>query len=118
MIAIPIIIQIVVIAIAVLNIVLFFKLWGATNDIRKIRNEICKTSQVQEEKPTAPEVSKPTTSTPGKNGFRVGDWVTTKDTPDRVLYIDRINNVGEFVCKTTNGEIAGTFKESQLLHER
>ena len=118
MIAIPIIIQIVVIAIAVLNIVLFFKLWGATNDIRKIRKEICKTSQVQEEKPAATEVRKPATSTPSKNGFSVGDWVTTKDTPDRVLYIDRINNTGEFVCKTTDGEIAGTFRESQLLHER
>lgn len=118
MIAIPIIIQIVVIAIAVLNIVLFFKLWGATNDIRKIRKEICKTSQVQEEKPVATEVRKPTTSTCSNNGFSVGDWVTTKDTPDRVLYIDRINNAGEFVCKTTEGEIAGTFRESQLLHER
>ena len=116
MIAIPIIIQIGVIVIAVLNIILFFKLWGATNDIRKIRNEICKTSQVQEEKPAAQEVRKPATST--RSGFNVGDWVTTKDTPDRVMYIDRINNTGEFVCKTTDGEIAGTFRESQLLHER
>lgn len=111
-------IGIILIVFGILWLILFFKLWGATNDIRKIRNEICKTSQVQEEKPTATEVSKPTTSTPSKNGFRVGDWVTTKDTPDRVLYIDRINNVGEFVCKTTDGEIAGTFKENQLLHER
>lgn len=118
MIAIPIIIQTVVIVIAVLNIILFFKLWGATNDIRKIRNEICKTSQIQEEKPVATEVRKPATSTPKGNSFNVGDWVTTKDTPDRVLYIDRINNVGEFVCKTTEGEIAGTFRESQLQHER
>lgn len=118
MIAIPIIIQIGVIVIAVLNIILFFKLWGATNDIRKIRNEICKTSQVQEEKPVATEVRKLAISTPGKNGFSVGDWVTTKDTPNSVMYIDRINNAGEFVCKTTDGEIAGTFRESQLLHER
>lgn len=118
MLAIPVIIYIILIVFAILQLILFFKVWGATNDIRKIRNEVCKTTQVQEEKPTAPEVRKPTTSTQKGNNFNVGDWVTTKDSPDRVLYIDRLNNVGEFVCKTTDGEIAGTFRESQLLHER
>lgn len=112
------IIDIILIVFGILWLILFFKFWGATNDIRKIRNEVCKTSQVQEEKPKAPEVRKPATSTPKGNSFNVGDWVTIKDSPDRVMYIDRINNLGEFVCKTTEGEIAGTFRESQLLHER
>lgn len=110
------IIDIILIVFGILWLILFFKLWGATNDIRKIRNEICTTPQPQEDKLTALEGRKPATST--HLGFNVGDRVTTKDTPDRVLYIDRINNVGEFVCKTTDGEIAGTFKENQLLHER
>lgn len=116
MIAIPIIIQIGVIVIAVLNIILFFKLWGATNDIRKIRNEICK--DVPAQKTANPTVGKSAAPMQENTEFTVGEWVTTKDNLNRVMYIDRINNIGEFVCKTSDGNVVGSFKDTELISAR
>ncbi len=37
---------------------------------------------------------------------------------DRVMYIDRINNIGEFVCKTPEGNVVGSFKDTELISAR
>ena len=97
---------------AILQIILFFKIWGATNDIRKIRNEICKPQQPKEEKPTAPEVRMPTTST--RSGFNVGDWVTSSDNAERLMYIVSIDNNGDYQCSTPEGDYVGTFSKNDL----
>ena len=102
--------------VAILCIILFFKLWGATNDIRKIRNEICK--DVPAQKTANPTVGKSAAPMQENTEFTVGEWVTTKDNLDRVMYIDRINNIGEFVCKTPDGNVVGSFKDTELISAR
>lgn len=84
--------------IAVLNIILFFKIWGACNNIAKMKD-------------TLTALSSTVSKTSG--GFKVGDHVILKK-ENRELIIDRINNVGEYVCINTSGATVGTFKEAEL----
>lgn len=117
MLAIPVIIYVILIIFGILNIILFFKLWGATNDIRKIRNAICG-SLPGSNKDNAAINQAPSATRTGTTQavFSVGDRVTAKDNYGEILYIDRINNVGECVCKRIiDGRIVGAFKGNQLV---
>lgn len=165
------VVLIIVIVFAVLQIMLFFKLWGATNDIKKIKNyitgnsdpmreglfnevdeelylghenkalEILKLAQYKLESnsnvystvensegkyrlKTIVEKINEIANKPNKSvsnnksasndkGFNIGDFVTAKNNPE-ILYIDRINNKGEYVCMTTGGEYAGAFSANDL----
>lgn len=117
MLAIPVIIYVILIIFGILNIVLFFKLWGATNDIRKIREAICSTVSQADDNATTAMKPIPSAARTGiaPTAFSVSDWVTAKDNPEEVMYIDRINNVGEYVCKATDGRIVGAFNADRLV---
>ena len=92
------IISLVSIIAGILNIILFFKLWSACNNLAKMRDTL-----------TACASTVAKTS----GGFKVGDHVILKR-ENRELVIDRINNVGDYVCVNTSGATVGTFKESEL----
>lgn len=106
MLTIPVIIYIILIVFAVLQLILFFKIWGATNDIAKIKDAITRPDQTAAN-PSAPQ----TNVTPHK--FDVGDNVMSKT--GKKMKIDRINNIGEYVCTDSDGNIIGAFKEIDLI---
>lgn len=107
MLTIPVIIYIILIVFAVLQLILFFKIWGATNDIAKIKDAITRPNQ------TAISPSAPQTNASQSRKFNVGDNVESR--AGQKMKIARINNIGEYVCTDTEGNIIGAFKEIDLL---
>lgn len=98
-----VIISIFIIVFAILQIILFFKLWRATNDIAKIKNEICKGNIPVQNATKA-----------NQNKFAIGDLVAATDNKNQTMLISRINNKGEYVCETASGEYVGVFSGDNL----
>lgn len=58
------------IAWAILEIILFFKIWGMTNDVRKLTNQFCKETKVANAEPTAKPVYNPI----NPSDYELGDY--------------------------------------------
>lgn len=79
------------IAWGILEIILFFKIWGMTNDVRKLTNQFCK--QAKETKPEA--VSKPVYNPTYPNNYELEDYDPR---------LDKVK-VGDKVRRKSDGKI-------------
>ena len=88
---------------SVLCFVLFFKIWGMTNDIKDIKTFLLKDV-----------LSKPECTYIGNNRFKVGDLVSTTDNEEDMQVIEAYEN-GTYKCKDIfSGDILGDFSEKEL----
>lgn len=112
-----IIYNIIVLIGAILQIILFFKIWGATNDIRKMREKMCGTAHVpvREEKAAEPVRRESPATKKNDAPFSVGEWVTSRDNTERIMYIVSIDEDGDYQCSTPEGEYTGTFRKDDLM---
>jgi len=99
----------------VLSIILFFKVWGMTNDIRDIKNVYLGLNQQEIEKNN--EAYKVTDNkyhyTDSK--FQINDIVISPNYDGELKVFDIMGN-GEYNCRDAKtGEKAGFFKESELV---
>ena len=97
---------------SVLCLILFFKVWGMTNDVRALKEHFLSIE--------TPNISyktyNPDTRNSDNQPLQVGDHVTEKATQNE-LVIHSITDEGKFVCKFPNDNstiFAGTFSEEQL----
>ena len=83
---------------SILCIVLFFKIWGMTNDIKDIKDYIVNTRKKRL----------------NENKFNIGD-VVLSDSYEGILEIVDIYEDGTYNCKdTTSDDIIGVFNEEDL----
>ncbi len=96
---------------AILNIILFFKIWGMTNDVRDIKEHFLSTHKTPVINTSSPEIK-------GKEylGFTVGETVYEIKT-GKIMVIQRITNVGTFSCFSVDGkDFLGCFSAKELSH--
>lgn len=103
---------------AILNIILFFKIWGMTNDVKKLKdfivgmntNNVSETSELQSEEVELPK------SDP--NSFKTGDRVRhNKYNKDQIMIIGTINNDGSCMCLDEQGNPLATYSLENLIKE-
>jgi uncharacterized protein YodC (DUF2158 family) len=97
-------IAIISIVVGVLNIILFFKIWGMTNNVNEIRNLLVDSKERKKNQT--------------KSKFNVGDYVTVKSY-NGVMEIVDIYDDGSYNCIDVNSnEIVGAFKENELTKKK
>ena len=113
-----VIIYIVMLVWGILNIILFFKIWGMTNDVNTIKEYLCNNSadtpvstsnniDTIDDSPKEEEVIDTTVLIPGTKVIH--------KTLNKVMIIDSINNNGNAaLCKDENGEIIATYHLKNL----
>ena len=88
----------------ILSIILFFKLWGMTNDVKAIKRIL--------------ENSEETKKNKTRSKFNIGDQVTAK-TYNGVMEIIDIYEDGSYNCiDVATNEIVGAFKENELTKKK
>ena len=98
------VLTIIVCIIAGLNGVLFFKIWGMTENVKEIKNAL--------------EDSKEKRKNQKKSKFNVGDHVTVKSY-NGVMEILDIYDDGTFNCiDAESNEMVGVFKENELTKKK
>lgn len=90
---------IVIIAFGILQIILFFKIWGMTNDIKEIKNKY-----LSEGTTIPPKIT---------TNFSVGSIATERKT-GRKVSIAEINRDGTYKCYVDGGIFFGNLKEEEL----
>lgn len=109
---------------AILNIILFFKIWGMTNDVKELKDyiignnfansnssEIGISSEIQSEEETELPKSDP-------NSLKTGDRVRhNKYNKDRIMIIGKINNDGSCMCLDEQGNPLATYSLENLIKE-
>lgn len=93
---------IVMIAFGILQIILFFKIWGMTNDIREIKNKYF--SEGKKEMPRKKLTN-----------LAAGDIVTEINSGRKVA-ISEINPDGTYKCYADGGVCVGNLKEEELSY--
>lgn len=90
-----ILLQIVAGIFAVLQIILFFKLWGATNDIRAIKNVMLQKDSASNDQ-AAPLVD---------DNIRVGSIIVEIKTEKqmKVISVENENGINKYICSNNNG---------------
>ena len=63
------------IAWGILEIILFFKIWGMTNDVRKLTNQFCKQPPKTDSEPAV----KPVYNSTSPNDYKMGDYDSRLD---------------------------------------
>lgn len=91
-------VSLIIIVFGILQIVLFFKLWGMTNDIRRLTEHICVTSQEQQLENKKQEKEEVKEYDPRLDTIKPGDKVESIF-DGRELIVDSIKN-GKLFCKT------------------
>ena len=90
---------------SILSIILFFKVWGMTNDVRELKEHFI---------PTKTESDKNENIDSLESSFKVGDHVTEKGTLRELVVCD-ITSDGKYVCRLSHKQsILGTFSEEEL----
>ena len=98
------VLTIIISILAGLNCVLFFKIWGMTENVKEIRNLL--------------EDSKERKKNQKKNKFNVGDHVTVKSY-NGVMEIMDIYDDGTLSCiDAETNEMVGVFKENELTKKK
>ncbi|WP_033147822.1 hypothetical protein [Prevotella sp. P6B1] len=109
---------------AILNIILFFKIWGMTNDVKELKDyiignnfvkstssEIGISSEIQSEEETELPKSDP-------NSLKIGDRVRhNKYNKDKIMIIGKINNDGSCLCLDEQGHPLATYSLENLIKE-
>ena len=95
-------VSIVIIVFGVLQIILFFKLWGMTNNVKKIKRIL------NNKKEQDMEIGKTVIA----DGIKEGDLVVELKT-ERQMRVENITNDGKFECKAS-GMIVGVFKGNEI----
>lgn len=96
--------SIVIIVFCILQIILFFKLWGMTNDIKKIKDKYLKIKDIHTNIPNHEE----------QNIFKINDLVVEIKT-GKQMRIKSINPDGKYGCYIRGGAVhAGDFDESDI----
>lgn len=91
-------VSIIITVFGVLQIILFFKIWGMTNDIREIKKKYL--TEKREEKTTI-------------HNLAVGNSVIERKTGRRMT-ITAINSDGSYKCNSENGVCLGNFSKDDL----
>ena len=95
-------VSIVIIVFGVLQIILFFKLWGMTNNVAEIKRIL------NNKKEQDMEIGKTVIA----DGIKEGDLVVELKT-ERQMRIASITNDGKYECKVS-GNIVGTFSRNEI----
>lgn len=91
----------------ILNIILFFKLWGMTNDVKIIKEKLEKYDSSTKENAHQDNIQNPNNSDIAI--IKPGDKVIHK-TMHRIMFVDSINNNGTAaLCKDENGNLLATY---------
>ena len=99
--------SIVLIIFGILGIILFFKIWGMTNNVKDIKRIL-----------GLLENSEETKRNKSRSKFSIGDMVTTKSYNGIMEIID-IYDDGSYNCIDVNSnEIVGVFKENELTKKK
>ena len=96
---ITIILGLVMLVFGILQIILFFKVWGMTNDVRKITHHLI---------PIKHHVPQNT-----RTHIKIGDTVIIKSSGHKMTVID-IRKDGA-LCATDTGAIEGTFQLNEIM---
>lgn len=91
-------VSLIIIVFGILQIVLFFKFWGMTNDIRKLTEHFCDTSQEQRLEDKKQEKEEVKEYDPRLDTIKPGDKVESIF-DGKELIVDSIKN-GKLFCKT------------------
>lgn len=107
----------VVIVFGILQIILFFKLWGMTNDIREIKNKYLNSkspsSHLDEAYNASLNETKPIQKQYPENKFQPGDLVVSISTGKQM----RVKDIkdGKYSCYSQGGMVHdGDFDESEI----
>ncbi|WP_065218404.1 MULTISPECIES: hypothetical protein [Butyricimonas] len=92
---------IVITVFGILQIILFFKIWGMTNDVKQIKNKYLSEKRNITQKAIA--------------NFSVGSIVTERKT-GRKVSISEINPDGTYKCYADGGICIGNLKEEELSY--
>ncbi|WP_077154539.1 hypothetical protein [Bacteroides bouchesdurhonensis] len=96
-------INIIIIVFGILQIILFFKIWGMTNDIRKIREKYFLSSD-----------SKKSIESTQQTEFNIGELVIEIKT-NKQMRINEITKDGKYSCYTNGGvSHEGDFTGSEI----
>lgn len=107
----------------VLNIILFFKIWGMTNNISEMNHTLSNIEKVLLSKKKSDIINnddylnKPygTDSTERHNKFSLNDSVVIKMT-GKLTHITKITDEGKYVCYSSEGSFFdGVFEDEQLF---
>ena len=99
-----IITNIIIITFGILQIILFFKIWGMTNDIKQIKNKYLSSDKFK----------RATTPSDQSTKFKVGDLVIDIKT-DKQMRIKDITEEGKYSCYINSGTIyVGDFSDIEI----
>lgn len=112
------------IIVSVLSIILFFKVWGMTNDVKEIKERLANVLLTEKEKKHV-ELQKAALASGEDNTdivaseFKVGE--TVRYAPmNRIMVVKSIQKDGDIECvsykKNGNEEFEGVYKPSQIEH--
>lgn len=102
------ILSIILIVFGVLQIILFFKIWGMTNDIKELKNRYLLVNPVDKERTAIP------ISEFENKPFKPNDLVINIST-DKQMRVKSITADGKYSCYTNNGMVhEGDFTENQI----
>ena len=97
----------------ILNIILFFKIWGMTNDIKDIKNLLMGNPSISI--PTLSNNNAKDTSYKDSETIKVGDRVQhCTYYRDRIMFVGRINSDNTCLCVDEKGEAIATFSINNL----
>lgn len=107
-------VSLIIIIFGVLQIILFFKLWGMTNDVKRLTKHLCSIKEEQQVKIEESHIEEIEKYDPRLDTIKPGDKVESLLT-GKVLIVDFING-NSFFCKT--GAFSGYkyFKKSEVKY--
>ena len=111
--AISIILWIILLAFGILQIILFFKIWGMTDNVKQIL--ILISERIPERKMKQLPLSPTPDATPEtESPWRIGCHVVRLATEEQMTIIS-LNSNGTFLCEKAGGLIAGSFRRDELM---
>lgn len=98
----------IMIVFGILQIILFFKLWGMTNDIKAIKNKYFESS-------TNNSISSEATPKNGESKFEAGALVVNINSGKQMRIKEFNSATGKYSCYTNGGLVfEGDFDESEI----
>ena len=96
---------------AILNIILFFKLWGMTNDVAIIKEHLTKSANIQD---LNNEEKKQPIKVDSSYKYKIGD-IVMHDSYDKEMRIFKIHADGSAIClDNKKGTMVDTFSLAEL----
>ena len=101
----------------ILCLILFFKIWGMTNDVKAIKEHLISSSNNSIKTTQRFEKNYSNDKEASESSYNVGDIVIEKAT-NNTLMIHSITDEGNYICKLPNENstiFVGTFSKEQLI---